>query len=313
MLCTQETPITHLTQLKNLMRIHSIHIKSDYIIEYLNKISVISIRDLEHIPYFRFLIAREFESMFQIKDILLEILNDYNTGALLLNLNNDLNEEHYVKLSTAISHLLGIPDIDPLSGKYYATFTVTHTGKQLPSLLRPYETFKMHTDGAYMKKIPDWIFFMKMAEVGVTGGQSRLLHIEDWNEFDYFYHHPANKNKIKFFSHPDSNTTTQRHPTDPDKNNFVYSSILDLHDSYKSIRFIDRFMHPNNLAEAEFIFELQSSLENNNAILEVNIPVGSMLIVNNHHWLHGRKQFQINETLNRKLMRQRGQFIEYNK
>ncbi len=289
-----------------LKRIYSINIEDNYLYEYLDKVRNISVRDIEYIPYFRFLMAREFEQIFKIKDTLLNVLNERETSAILINCNHcDINEDPHIKISTAISHLLGIPNIDPLSGKHYGIFTIKDTDLQVPNLLRPYEAFKMHTDGAYMKKVPDWIFFMKMEERRATGGQSKLLHIDDWNDFDYFYNHPINKNTVKFLSHPDSKTAMVSQP-DNDENSGIYSSLLNINDLHKSIRFVDRFIHPKNLEEAEFIYEFQNSLENSKGILEIDIPVGCILIVNNHRWLHGRQQFGIDSGLTRKLMRQRG-------
>ena len=93
---------------------------------------------------------------------------------------------------------------------------------------------------------------------------------------------------------------------DNDENSGIYSPLLNINDLHKSIRFVDRFIHPKNLEEAEFIYEFQNSLENSKGILEIDIPVGCILIVNNHRWLHGRQQFGIDSGLTRKLMRQRG-------
>lgn len=299
----------HFQKIEQLKRIHSINIEGRYIDEYLDKVKNISVRDIEYIPYLRFLIAREFEQLFKIKDMLLSVLNERETGAILINLHcYGSNEDPFIKLSTAISHLLGVPNIDPLSGKHYATFTVKHTDIQMPNLLRPYEAFKMHTDGAYRKKVPDWIFFMKMEEEGASGGQSKLLHIDDWDNFDYFYNHPINKKMVKFFSSSDSNKAVARYQ-DNNEHNSVYSSLLKIENNQKSIRFVDRFIHPENLEEAEFIYEFQNSLEHSKSIVEIDIPVGSVLLVNNHRWLHGRKQFEINNGLTRKLMRQRGNWV----
>jgi protein CsiD len=288
-------------------RVYSIDFESEFIKKYLTKINQTSVRDLEYIPYARFLIAREFENIFSIKDYLSEMLRDYETGAFRLNFNcSESHETDFIKLSTAISYLLGVPGRDPLTGIYYAIFTVRHDDSNLPSLLRPYEVFKMHTDGAYMKKIPDWIFFMKTSETAAWGGESRLLHIEDWEDFDYFHSHPMQKQRIKFFATPHSSASDHRY-VNPD-NNIVYSSVLNVKNNFKSIRFVDRFMHPENLDETDYIFEIQNSLENSQSIVEIDIPTGSMLVINNHHWLHGRNSFQQNPMLNRRLMRQRGVF-----
>jgi protein CsiD len=38
------------------------------------------------------------------------------------------------------------------------------------------------------------------------------------------------------------------------------------------------------------------------------LPVGSLIMLNNHVWLHGRALFRRNERLHRELMRLRGSF-----
>ncbi len=40
----------------------------------------------------------------------------------------------------------------------------------------------------------------------------------------------------------------------------------------------------------------------------VPVPVGSMLLINNHFWLHGRDKFLPHPALRRELLRQRGYF-----
>ncbi|HAU1857231.1 TPA: carbon starvation induced protein CsiD, partial [Legionella pneumophila] len=58
----------------------------------------------------------------------------------------------------------------------------------------------------------------------------------------------------------------------------------------------------------EQIYQIQHSLEASNHILEIDIPIGSILLINNRFWLHGRMEFQKNSALSRTLMRQRGSF-----
>ncbi len=307
MITQRETSMICLKKSTQLMRIYSLDISEYYIKKYSDAVSPISIRELELIPYLRFLTANELEKIFQIKRTILKILTDYQTSAVMISPNscNSIDEECYLKLSTAISHLLGIPNTDPLSGKYYSTFTIKHTDDPLPNLLRPYEVFKMHTDGAYEKKPPDWIMLTKLSEESAVGGESRLLHIDDWTDFNYFYSHAINQHALEFFSTPESISPLNRY-VDKEKNHTVHSSVLRIDNDQKSIRFVDRFISPKSLEEAKFIFDLQQSLEHSDAIMKINIPVGGVLILNNHYWLHGRNRFEANNMLSRKLMRQRG-------
>ena len=40
----------------------------------------------------------------------------------------------------------------------------------------------------------------------------------------------------------------------------------------------------------------------------LELPEGSMLIINNYYWLHGRDQFIAHKNLHRELLRKRGAF-----
>ena len=61
-----------------------------------------------------------------------------------------------VKLSTAIAHLIGIPNHDSMAGKYYARFTVKHEDKSDSYLRKAYTNMDLHTDGTYVKEVTDW-------------------------------------------------------------------------------------------------------------------------------------------------------------
>lgn len=286
-------------------RVYSLKLDKSVVQAYLEKTKSISVKDIEYIPYFRFLIAREFESMFKIKKIIGGVLNNYGSGALLIDCDSNFTEGCSIKISTAISYLLGVPETDPLSGMHYAIFSIKHSDLQLPNLLRPYEHLKMHTDGAYMKNAPDWLLFMKIQEEAAFGGKTKLLHIDDWEHFSSFYNHEDN-GSFTFFASPDSSVAHSRHQLN--KSDDIHAPLLYIERSQKSIRFIDRFIHPKSIKEAEYIYEFQSSLERSKNILEIDIKAGDLLLVNNHFWLHGRMAFEKNKNLSRVLMRQRGYF-----
>lgn len=300
----QDNMDIQLNTIKQSKRIYILSLQQEVIDKYLGAVKNISLSDIDYIPYFRFLMAKEFELLFHLQAMLLNILKDYEHGGIMIHC-GDLSESNYIKMSTAVSYLLGHPDIDPLSGKHYAIFTVKHTDNQVPNLFRPYEQFKMHTDGAYMNKVPDWIFFMKMDEIAVAGGRTRLLHIADWEEYEQFYK-MMDKKVFRFFSTPSSSKSSSRYQCGNEDS--IYAMFLETKDKEKSIRFVDRFVYPHNIEEAEQIYQIQHSLESSNHILEIDIPIGSILLINNRFWLHGRMKFQKNSALSRTLMRQRGSF-----
>ena len=53
------------------------------------------------------------------------IIRDRSTGCFVIgpkNITSKINDTFLVKLSTAIAHLIGIPNHDSMAGKYYARF-----------------------------------------------------------------------------------------------------------------------------------------------------------------------------------------------
>lgn len=47
----------------------------------------------------------------------------------------------------------------------------------------------LHTDGTYVMARTDWILMMKMEEHNALGGESRLLHLDDWEDLEKFANH----------------------------------------------------------------------------------------------------------------------------
>ena len=74
------------------------------------------------------------------------------------------------------------------------------------------------------------------------------------------------------------------------------------------ISYIDQFPEPKNMRQGNFLQKLSDSLEESGNKIITELPVGSMIVANNHFWLHGRKPFKENKNLSRELLRIRGQF-----
>ena len=51
------------------------------------------------------------------------IIRDRSTGCFIIgpkNITSKINDKFLVKLSTAVAHLIGVPNHDSMAGKYYA-------------------------------------------------------------------------------------------------------------------------------------------------------------------------------------------------
>jgi len=160
---------------------------------------------------------------------------------------------------------------------------------------------ELHTDGTYVKEHTDWVIMQKILEVDVEGGESLLLHVDDWQNLDKFYNHELAKEDIQWSSPPSKNIGYKVfHPV------FLEDHIA----GEARMSFIDQFAEPLNIDQGLYLYEIGESLESETNTFGVGLCEGSMLIINNYCWLHGRDKFIAKKNLHRELLRQRGAFIE---
>ena len=138
-------------------RIYNIKI-SDQILEKLlfsfNKFDLIA---LELKPFSRFTIAKSLDDLtnLELGKFMNSILRDRNTGCFIIspkNVNSKLDDDFFIKLSTAIAYLIGNPNHDSMAGKYYARFHVKHEDKSDSYLRKAFKNMDLHTDGTYVKE-----------------------------------------------------------------------------------------------------------------------------------------------------------------
>ncbi|MFH0232162.1 glutarate dioxygenase GlaH [Vibrio diabolicus] len=265
---------------------------------------------IEYKPFLRFAVAEALDkaSDYQLGKLLVQIMDDRNHGAFLLEACDEVRAEYedteiqrryFVKLSTAISHMIGLPNFDAMYGKYYARFTVRNVDDSDSYLRQAHRRMEMHNDGTYVDERTDFVLMMKMEENNMQGGDSLLLHLDDWQDLDKFYNHPMAKQDITWGAPPSKNTGYDiEHPVFFEEDAEGKPHFL----------FIDQFAKPKNRREGLYLYEIGESLEKDPNCFNVRINVGSMLVVHNHRWLHGRDKFVPHPDLSRELLRQRGSF-----
>ena len=131
-----------------------------------------SITSLEYKPFTRFTIAKSLDELFknELSKQLNIVLNDRNSGTAIIEpemKNNKFDKEFLVKLSTSLAYLVGTPNFDSMSGKYYARFEVKHVDQSDSYLRKAYNNLDLHTDGTYVKEKTDWLIMTKMEEQNV--------------------------------------------------------------------------------------------------------------------------------------------------
>ncbi|WP_261844716.1 glutarate dioxygenase GlaH [Aliamphritea ceti] len=263
---------------------------------------------LEYKPFLRFAIADMLDELTAntLGEVLNTIMRNRDTGAFLLRYDMSANEldkqqrtELDIKLSTAVSHLIGVPNHDSMYGKFYARFTVENTDTSDSYLRQAHRRMELHNDGTYVNERTDFVLMQKLDEANMQGGDSLLLHVDEWQELDKFYRHPMAKQEILWGAPKSKNVSGKiQHPVFFEEDTQGKPHML----------FIDQFAEPQNMAQGRYLYEMGASLEADPNFIRVPLPVGSMLVIQNHCWLHGRDKFVAHPELKRELLRQRGHF-----
>jgi len=288
----------------NSKRIINIDIENEILDKLIFPFNKFDITALEYKPFTRFTLAKSLDDLTSNKlgKLMNKIIRDRETGCFIIgpkNINSKINHNFLVKLSTAIAHLIGIPNHDSMAGKYYARFTVKHEDKSDSYLRKAYTNMDLHTDGTYVKEVTDWLLMTKIDEQNVEGGETAMLHLDDWEHCEDLYNDPIGKQNFIWGSPKSKNIDYKvEHP--------VFSSDAD---GKPTISYIDQFPEPKNMKQGNFLQRLSDGLEESKNKAITKLPVGSSIIANNYFWLHGRKPFKENEELSRELLRIRGSFF----
>jgi protein CsiD len=288
-------------------RILDIKIKDEIISELIDLFKRFDLTAIEYKPFTRFTVAKYLDDLTnnELGKYLNDILRDRKMGCFIIGpekITNEINDVFLVKLSTAITHLIGTPNHDLMAGKFYARFHIKHEDKSDSYLRKAYTNLDLHTDGTYVKEITDWLLMTKIEEKNVEGGESVMLHLDDWEFCEKLFSNPTGRENF-IWSSPKSKNVDYKveHPVFfQDKNGLP------------QISYIDQFPEPRNMKQGQFLQELSESLEDSKNKVITRLPVGSSIVANNYFWLHGRKSFIENRYLYRELLRIRGKFFEEN-
>ena len=285
-------------------RIININLDDEIIKKLIFPFNKFDLTALELKPFTRFTIAKSLDDLTnnKLSELMNKILRDRSTGCFTIgpkNISSKINDKFLVKLSTAIAHLIGIPNHDSMTGKYYARFEVKHEDKSDSYLRKAYRNMDLHTDGTYVKEVTDWLIMTKINEQNVVGGETTMLHLDDWEHCKDLFNDPAGKQNFTWGSPKSKNVDYKvEHP--------VFSSD---EKGRPKISYIDQFPEPKNMKQGNFLQRLSDGLEESKNKIITKLPVGRSIIANNYFWLHGRKPFKENQDLSRELLRIRGSFF----
>ena len=285
-------------------RIINIQIKDEILEKLIFPFNKFDITALEYKPFTRFTLAKSLDELTsnQLSKLMNNIIRDRETGCFIIepkNINSKINDTFLVKLSTAIAHLIGNPNHDSMAGKYYARFFVKHEDKSDSYLRKAYTNMDLHTDGTYVNEVTDWLLMTKIEEQNTEGGETAMLHLDDWEHCKDLFNDPVGRQNF-FWGSPKSKNISYK----------VEHPVFSTDSKGKSqISYIDQFPEPKNMAQGNFLQRLSDGLEESKNKVITKLPVGAAIVANNYFWLHGRKPFKENKKLSRELLRIRGSFF----
>ena len=293
-----------ITEHEKSKRIINIKIEDKILEKLIFPFNKFDITALEYKPFTRFTIAKSLDDLTNNKlGILMNsIIRDRNLGCFIIgprNITSKINDIFLIKLSTSIAYLMGNPNHDAMAGKYYARFHVKHEDKSDSYLRKAYTNMDLHTDGTYVKEKTDWLLMTKLEEKNAQGGETTMLHLDDWEHCEDLFKDPVGKQEFIWGSPKSKNIEYKvTHP--------IFSE-----DQKKrpQISYIDQFPEPKNMDQGMFLQKLSDSLEESKNKVITKLVMSSLIVANNHFWLHGRKPFKENKDLTRELLRIRGSFF----
>ena len=284
-------------------RIININIKEEILDKLIFPFHKFTIQALEYKPFTRFTIAKSLDELFsnKLSKLIHSILTDRNTGCFIVMpevINRKFDDTFLVKLSTALAYLIGVANFDDMTSKYYARFFIKHEDNSDSYLRKAYTNMDLHTDGTYVKEKTDWLLMTKLEEKNVEGGESVMLHLDDWEHCKEFSNDPVGKQNFVWGSPKSKNV-------DYKIEHSVFSSDKE---GRSQISYIDQFPEPQNMEQGNFLQKLSDALEESKNKVVLPLSAGSVIVANNYFWLHGRMSFKENKNLSRELLRIRGRF-----
>ncbi|RUA19657.1 MAG: carbon starvation induced protein CsiD, partial [Alphaproteobacteria bacterium] len=271
-------------------RIININIKEEILNKLIFPFHKFTIQALEYKPFTRFTIAKSLDELFsnKLSKLIHSILTDRNTGCFIVMpevINRKFDDTFLVKLSTALAYLIGVANFDDMTSKYYARFFIKHEDNSDSYLRKAYTNMDLHTDGTYVKEKTDWLLMTKLEEKNVEGGESVMLHLDDWEHCKEFSNDPVGKQNFVWGSPKSKNV-------DYKIEHSVFSSDKE---GRSQISYIDQFPEPKNMEQGNFLQKLSDALEESKNKVVLPLSAGSVIVANNYFWLHGRRSFKENK------------------
>ncbi len=224
--------------------------------QFLQQVAQWPVQALEYKSFLRFQVGKILDDLCgnQLQPLLIKTLLDRAEGALLINgegIDHVSQAEEMVKLATAVAHLIGRSNFDAMSGQYYARFVVKNVDNSDSYLRQPHRVMELHNDGTYVEEQTDYVLMMKIDEQNMQGGNSLLLHLDDWEHLDEFFRDPLARRPMRWAAPPSKNVSKD-----------VFHPVFDVDSLGRPVmRYIDQFVQPKDFEEGTWLSRLSDALE----------------------------------------------------
>ena len=98
----------------------------------------------------------------------------------------------------------------------------------------------LHTDGTYVDEKTDWILMTKLEEKNVKGGETSILHLDDWEHCEELSKNPIGRQNFIWGSPKSKNV------------NYKVEHPIFNNDKNPEISYIDQFPEPKNMEQGIF-------------------------------------------------------------
>ena len=154
-----------------------------------------------------------------------------------------------------------------MTGKYYARFEVKHIDTSDSYLRKAYTNMDLHTDGTYVKEVTDWLIMTKLGEQNAEGGETAMLHLDDWEHCEDLFKDPVGRQDFIWGSPKSKNVNYKvEHP--------IFTSD---EKGRPNISYIDQFPEPKNMEQGNFLQRLSDGLEESKNKIITKLPSGYSL------------------------------------
>ncbi|WP_137136551.1 carbon starvation induced protein CsiD [Rhizobium sp. FKY42] len=204
---------------------------------------------------------------------------------------------------TGLGYLVGTPRCDEKNDNL-AYFDISSDD---PINFNPDAVLPLHTDGTYYNGNTDWIICGKVFDTSTVGGESLLLHVNDWADYSRFSSDEWSSREFVFRG-PSAQDPRKAKFGNRGDNGALSLPMFYSQDGKNCVRMAFQWVHPRNDEEANRLCEIFDSLLDAQEDASFALDVGEIYLLDNKTWLHGRARYGTHQPVERRIIRSIGAY-----